>query len=113
MIYTENEIRELSDIIVEVVEPHKIILFGSYAYGSPKDDSDVDLLVITNGESLSLNDKAKLATLIYLKKKEKNIRVMYDVFFSNEHDVLQSSGNSGAAYDALSKGEVLYERKYQ
>ena len=26
--------------------PHKIVLFGSYAYGKPTTDSDVDLLVI-------------------------------------------------------------------
>jgi uncharacterized protein len=39
--------------------PKKIILFGSYAYGRPTEDSDVDLLVIMNrtryrGERMSL-----------------------------------------------------------
>src|SRR2546423_13782241 len=32
--------------IVEKVHPEKIILFGSYAYGSPTEDSDFDLLVV-------------------------------------------------------------------
>jgi predicted nucleotidyltransferase len=32
--------------IVERLAPEKIILFGSYAYGSPTPDSDVDLLII-------------------------------------------------------------------
>jgi predicted nucleotidyltransferase len=32
--------------IVEAVQPIKIVLFGSYAYGTPTPDSDVDLLVI-------------------------------------------------------------------
>jgi predicted nucleotidyltransferase len=32
--------------IVSELSPNKIILFGSYAYGSPTPDSDVDLLVI-------------------------------------------------------------------
>ena len=32
--------------LVEKVHPEKIILFGSYAYGQPDADSDVDLLVI-------------------------------------------------------------------
>jgi predicted nucleotidyltransferase len=31
-------------------KPRKIILFGSYAYGSPTEDSDVDLLVIMSGK---------------------------------------------------------------
>src|SRR5688500_2598808 len=41
-----QQIVEFSDRIAEHFEPDKIILFGSYAYGSPDDDSDVDLLVI-------------------------------------------------------------------
>jgi predicted nucleotidyltransferase len=32
--------------IVASLHPQKIILFGSYAYGHPTPDSDVDLLVI-------------------------------------------------------------------
>ncbi len=32
--------------IAERFHPKKIILFGSYAYGTPHADSDVDLLVI-------------------------------------------------------------------
>jgi predicted nucleotidyltransferase len=32
--------------IAEEFQPDKIILFGSYAYGTPHEDSDVDLLVV-------------------------------------------------------------------
>lgn len=32
--------------IVHSLHPEKIILFGSYAYGQPNSDSDVDLLVV-------------------------------------------------------------------
>lgn len=31
---------------LESLNPAKIILFGSYAYGTPRKDSDIDLLVI-------------------------------------------------------------------
>jgi uncharacterized protein len=34
--------------IADTYLPQKIILFGSYAYGTPKPESDVDLLVIMN-----------------------------------------------------------------
>ena len=34
------------DRIIQVLNPQKVILFGSFAYGSPTPDSDVDLLVI-------------------------------------------------------------------
>jgi uncharacterized protein len=39
-------IRRFAGHIVERFHPHKIILFGSYAYGTPTPDSDVDLLVV-------------------------------------------------------------------
>jgi len=32
--------------IVEIYDPERIILFGSYAYGHPHPDSDFDLLII-------------------------------------------------------------------
>jgi predicted nucleotidyltransferase len=39
-------IRKFVDEIVEKFQPDKIFLFGSYAYGEPNEDSDVDLLVV-------------------------------------------------------------------
>src|SRR5215469_13852743 len=39
-------IRQYARAIAERFGPDKIILFGSYAYGTPHRDSDVDLLVI-------------------------------------------------------------------
>ena len=39
-------IRRFARRIVERFQPDKIILFGSYAYGKPHEESDVDLLVI-------------------------------------------------------------------
>ena len=34
--------------IARQFKPQKIILFGSYAYGTPTEDSDVDLMVVMN-----------------------------------------------------------------
>jgi predicted nucleotidyltransferase len=39
-------IRRYAGLIAERFKPERIILFGSYAYGTPHEDSDVDLLVI-------------------------------------------------------------------
>lgn len=43
---TLEQIQELADDIARKFEPEKIILFGSYAYGRPTLDSDVDLLIV-------------------------------------------------------------------
>ena len=39
-------IRKFARAVAERFHPDKIILFGSYAYGTPHEDSDVDLLVV-------------------------------------------------------------------
>jgi predicted nucleotidyltransferase len=39
-------IRRYARAIAEEFHPDKILLFGSYAYGTPNEDSDVDLLVV-------------------------------------------------------------------
>ena len=41
-----NQIRAFSNAIAREFRPRKIVLFGSYAYGNPTKDSDVDVLVI-------------------------------------------------------------------
>jgi predicted nucleotidyltransferase len=43
---TAKALDEIVRRIVTSLRPDKIILFGSYGYGKPTDDSDVDLLVI-------------------------------------------------------------------
>src|SRR5438093_8720783 len=39
-------IRRFAREVAERFHPEKIILFGSYAYGEPHEDSDVDILVV-------------------------------------------------------------------
>ncbi|RJQ30784.1 nucleotidyltransferase domain-containing protein [Candidatus Parcubacteria bacterium] len=41
-----EEIKKIAEQIAKKYEPQKIILFGSYAWGNPGPDSDIDLLVI-------------------------------------------------------------------
>lgn len=43
-------IEEITRRIVTNFNPIKIILFGSYAYGEPKPESDIDILVVMNTE---------------------------------------------------------------
>jgi len=50
----DSVIRTLAHRIAEKFHPQRIVLFGSYAYGTPRPESDVDLLVVmetTLGES--------------------------------------------------------------
>lgn len=41
-----KSIQDIAQQIATKFNPLKVVLFGSYAYGNPREDSDVDLLVI-------------------------------------------------------------------
>jgi predicted nucleotidyltransferase len=47
---TRRQIHAVVDRIVEAAHPEKVILFGSYAYGKPTVDSDVDFLVVMESD---------------------------------------------------------------
>ncbi len=53
-------IQEAVGRIVEKVHPKKVILFGSYAYGHPGPDSDLDLFVVLD----SPTDKTQRYSLV-------------------------------------------------
>jgi hypothetical protein len=48
-------------VLVEQFHPEQVILFGSYAYGEPTRDSDIDLLIITgNTEESPLKQRVRI-----------------------------------------------------
>ncbi len=53
---SRRQIRDYCAAVAREFRPQKIVLFGSYAYGRPTPDSDVDLLVIMTFRG---NDVAK------------------------------------------------------
>jgi predicted nucleotidyltransferase len=55
-----SAIRDLADRIAKVFQPEQIVLFGSYAYGQPTPDSDVDLLTVMRHEGQSWNAASRI-----------------------------------------------------
>jgi predicted nucleotidyltransferase len=47
-------------VLVEQFHPEQVILFGSYAYGEPNRDSDVDLLVVKPIQAGRVKDKVAI-----------------------------------------------------
>ncbi len=77
------DIEKLKDEIVErlkPLEPDKIILFGSYAYGTPNEDSDIDLFLIKNKLSTSKLKEYKLELQKKLFDLQKNYLLGIDLF---------------------------------
>lgn len=63
---TEDQIQAVVRRIVEGYGPDRIILFGSYAYGTPTEDSDLDLLIIKkNAENKSIDRDLTIRHLLW------------------------------------------------
>jgi len=60
-------IRQIAQVINENFNPEKVILFGSYAYGKPTAESDIDIFVIMDTK-LRFSEQA---TEIRMKIREK------------------------------------------
>ena len=98
-----DNIVELAQRIVQQFHPERIILFGSYAYGRPTADSDVDLLVILPFEGHPARKAAEIRTrvrapfpmdLLVRTPQQVQRRVEQGDFFMRE---------------IMEKGKVLYE----
>jgi predicted nucleotidyltransferase len=55
-----NLLAEITHRLVEELNPEQIILFGSHAWGTPTEDSDIDLLVIVpDGSRTTSHDEVR------------------------------------------------------
>src|SRR3990172_9652079 len=57
---SRETIKEITRKIAENFNPEKIILFGSYAWGKPEKDSDLDLFVIMESKERPLRRAASM-----------------------------------------------------
>ena len=92
--------------IVEAVNPEKIILFGSYTYGKPTKDSDLDILVIMNSKL----PRYKRSVPIY--KALAGILIPKDIIAYTPQEVEEWDEVPQAFITtAVSRGKVIYEKK--
>ncbi len=92
--------------IVRELHPEKIILFGSYAYGNPTPDSDVDLLVIMETDLPSSQRYVAVSRLINPRPFPVDIIV-------KRPDEMKSALEKGDLFlrEIVTQGIVLYDRQ--
>ncbi len=101
-VYLKEAVRR----IIENFNPEKIILFGSYAYGQPTADSDIDLMVIMNTE------EKPHKRAVSLRKALKGIGIPKDIIVKTPEEFERFKDIIGTIiYPAAHKGKVLYERR--
>ncbi|MGQ9628387.1 MAG: nucleotidyltransferase domain-containing protein [Anaerolineae bacterium] len=97
----------IEDVVSQIVRhfnPRQIILFGSYAYGQPRPESDVDLLVVMDTP---------------LKETEQAVRICQEIEYHFGLDLIVRTPEAltrrlalGDPFlrEVVARGKVLYER---
>jgi len=101
-----NRIKELSLKIGYQFKAEKVILFGSYAYGKPSPNSDVDLMVI-----LRFKGKSAWKSLEILNQLNPDFSV--DLLVRTPKQLRQRlQWNDFFIKEIVTKGKVLYEASH-
>jgi predicted nucleotidyltransferase len=98
------------------ISPEKIILFGSYAYGVPTGQSDLDILVVTNEDFIPSNYAEKGKMYLRIAKPLSDIRNEFPIDLIVHTKAMHQQfieNNSLFARELLSKGKILYEKSNQ
>ena len=94
-----REIQATCDDIVRAFSPLRVILFGSYAYGTPTEDSDVDMFVVMEAQQQVSEMQKRLPRRIPL---DLHVRCPADIAYRVAH-------NDWFLREVFEKGDVLYE----
>jgi predicted nucleotidyltransferase len=99
---TITAITAVSDQIVHEFKPTQIILFGSHAYGQPRADSDVDLLVVMHHEGNNVYQAIDILQRI-------SPAFAIDLLVRTPSEVVQRLAlNDSFLREITTKGRVLY-----
>ncbi len=112
MLHDYTYIEQLKTSLSEL-NPYLILLFGSYAYGKPHKDSDIDLLVVTNDNFMPQNFNERLnlqlAVSNHIFELAKQVPIDLIVYTIPMYKRFIEQ-NSSFAHEITTKGKILYER---
>ena len=104
----ELAIQEIAQKIQTHYKPEKIILFGSYAYGKPTKDSDIDLFIIKNTRKTRMDRWMKVRAILCDPKRK--IPVSPLIFTNKEVNSRLSMGDDFVE-EIVERGKILYEKE--
>ena len=97
---------------IQEIHPLKIVLFGSYAWGTPSPDSDLDLLVVTDSDVMPKTFREKSDVYLQVANRIADIseKVPIDLIVHTRkmHERFVELG-SCFSREIAQKGKVLYE----
>jgi predicted nucleotidyltransferase len=103
----QEQIGEIVKRIVDNYKPEKIILFGSFAYGSPTKGSDLDLLIVKDSNLPRYKRAREIRKFLWvIFEISKNMIVYTQKEIDGWKEVEEAFVTT-----AVKKGKILYEDK--
>ena len=100
-----TEIDKIIGQIIAAYQPEKIILFGSYAYGKPSTDSDLDLLIIKKTAERFIDRWTNVRNIVSDPKRS----IPFEPLILTPHEVEERLARGDQFIEEIiTKGEVLY-----
>ena len=101
---TKNkQLLQITDKIKTHFNPQKIIVFGSYAWGKPTEDSDIDIFLIMES-NLRRDERARQVQKIFSQRS-----FPFDVIVYTPEEVEQSLKRGNPFIKEILNQGVLYE----
>ena len=107
------DIEQVKKEIIELLKPldlERVILFGSYAYGTPNEESDIDLYVVTKDEFVPQSFRERMSIVTKVSDAIDSIReelaidlLVHTKTMSDSFQKLKSSFSQ----ELLTKGTLL------
>lgn len=102
---TKAELNKIVRRVVDGYQPEKIILFGSYAYGKPDSDSDLDLLIIKKTSDRFIDRWINIRQLVSDPKRS----IPFDPIVLTPEEIEERLAiGDQFVEEIIKKGEVLY-----
>jgi predicted nucleotidyltransferase len=96
---------QIVTFIISRISPERIVLFGSYARGENRENSDIDILILIK----NLENERKITGFLYKELLNSDISVPID-FLAIDYDKYNELKNKiGFIYKTIEKeGQILY-----
>jgi predicted nucleotidyltransferase len=101
----EKIIEEIVERIKKEYQPEKIVLFGSYAYGEPHEDSDIDLFIIKDTDKRRIDRFVEVKKLVYDPNRKISVS---PIVYTNQELRERLKIKDFFVSEVLEKGKVLY-----
>lgn len=100
-------ISRITEKIKEGYNPEKIILYGSFAYGKPDKDSDIDLFIVKETDERPIDRRIRVRRIVDIRQP-----IAFSPFVITPREI-EYSLDRGDQFvkEIINKGKVLYARE--